>query len=221
MSDSPSRPIRTAVVTGHHPFDVPGFHAVFRSIPGIDWYPQQLDDFAVDAGKVRDSYEVVVFYNFHQQTPTGEEDWWNRGTRDVLERLGSGTQGIFLLHHAILAYPHWQHWSDICGIQNRDFGYHPNQRLQIDIADHKHPITAGLAPWSLIDETYTMDEPSGESQILLTTTHQNSMRSIAWTRRFRHAPVFCFQSGHDNQTYANQGFRTIVARGIQWLAGRI
>ena len=57
--------IKTAVVTGQHAFDVPGFHALFRSIPEIDFYLQDLENFARDAGNVRDAYEVVVFYNFH------------------------------------------------------------------------------------------------------------------------------------------------------------
>ena len=30
--------IKTAVITGQHAFDVPGFHELFRSIPDIDFY---------------------------------------------------------------------------------------------------------------------------------------------------------------------------------------
>jgi hypothetical protein len=37
--------ITVAVVTGRHPHDVPNFHAVFRSIPDIDFYPQHMEDF--------------------------------------------------------------------------------------------------------------------------------------------------------------------------------
>lgn len=56
--------INTAVITGQHAFDVPGFHGLFRSIPEIDFYLQDLENFAVDAGKVREQYDVLVFYNF-------------------------------------------------------------------------------------------------------------------------------------------------------------
>ncbi|MYF93859.1 MAG: hypothetical protein F4184_17925, partial [Gemmatimonadetes bacterium] len=61
--------IKTAVITGQHAFDVPGFHALFRSIPEIDFYLQDLENFAADSGKVREQYDVLVFYNFHRQTP--------------------------------------------------------------------------------------------------------------------------------------------------------
>ena len=92
--------IKTAVVTGQHAFDVPGFHALFRSIPEIDFYLQDLENFARDAGNVRDAYEVVVFYNFHRETPA------NR-IKESLEEFGESQQGIFVLHHAILAFPQW------------------------------------------------------------------------------------------------------------------
>ena len=35
--------IKTAVITGQHAFDVPGFHGLFRSIPEIDFYLQDLE----------------------------------------------------------------------------------------------------------------------------------------------------------------------------------
>ena len=33
----------TAVVTGEHPFNVPGFHNLFRSLAEIDAYPQHME----------------------------------------------------------------------------------------------------------------------------------------------------------------------------------
>ena len=64
-----------AVVTGRHPFDVPGFHAVFRSMPTVDYYLQHMEDFVSDAGGVRNEYDVVLFYHFHQPTPGAETGW--------------------------------------------------------------------------------------------------------------------------------------------------
>ncbi len=221
MNSTQDAPIKTAVVTGEHPFDVPGFQAVFRGIPSIDFYPQHLDDFVADWGQVRRSYDVVLFYNFHQRTPGAQESWWNQGMRVVLEELGSSTQGIFVLHHAILAFPQWQLWSDICGIQDRSFVHHPDETVRIDVAAPGHPITPEPASWTIVDETYTMDEPAEGSNILLTTANPRSMAAIAWTRQYGQSRVFCFQSGHDNRVFADPGFRTIVARGIAWSAGRI
>jgi type 1 glutamine amidotransferase len=65
-----------------------------------------------------------------------------------------------------------------------------------------------------------MADPEGDgNHILLTTDHSPSMHNIAWTRHYRNARVFCYQSGHDNRVYANPGFRAVLGRGIQWCAG--
>jgi len=220
MSES-ANTARTAVVTGHHPFDVPNFHALFRALPEIDAYPQHMEDFSADAGQARETYDAVVFYNMHTETPAAEGPWFEKGVRAALERLGETDQGIVVLHHAILAYPEWDFWGDLVGIQDRSFGYHIGQELQIQIEDSKHPITSGLEGFGIVDETYTMASTGEGSEILLTADHELSMRSIGWTRQFRKARVFCFQSGHDAVAFANPSFRTVLSRGIQWVAGRI
>ena len=217
-----TKKIRTAVITGRHPFDVPSFHALFRGLPDIDPYIQPLEDFASDAGKVRKDYDAVVFYNFHKETPdTTEVDWWAQGIQQAIEELGDTAQGVVVLHHAILAFPEWQPWSDVCGIQGRSFGYHVGQTIRVEIADNDHPITKGLEPWEMMDETYTMDDPGKGSEPLLTADHPKSMKTIAWTRQHKNARVFCLQSGHDNDTFVDPNFREVLARGIQWVAQRL
>ncbi|MXY94091.1 MAG: ThuA domain-containing protein [Caldilineaceae bacterium SB0664_bin_27] len=206
--------IKVAVITGGHFFDVPGFHAVFRDMPQVDSYIQLEANWAADIGQALDSYDVFLFYNMPRGLP-------EERTRPVLEKLGESGQGIFLLHHAILAYEQWPFWSDLVGISDRSFGYDHEQELSVQIADPAHPITQGIDPWQMVDETYSMASASEDSHLLLTTDHPRSMRVLGWTRQFRNARVFCFQSGHDNLTYVDHNFRKTILRGIQWCAGRI
>ena len=205
--------ITAAVITGGHEFDVPGFHAIFRSFSNVDGYIQHVDDFVADVANVRRAYDVIIFYHLFWKTPDGK-------LKDVLEQLGSAGQGIVLLHHAILAYRQWPLWSELVGIPDRSFQYHMDQQLHINVADADHPITRGLEKWTMVDETYEMDSTGPDSQILLTVDHPKSMHTIAWTRQFQKCRVFCIQSGHDNQTYLDPSFRTVIHRGIRWCAGR-
>ena len=214
--------IKVAVVTGGHEYDVAGFQVLFRSMPEIDFYLQHMEDFVTDTGGGRRQYDAVVFYNMHLATPGTDGTPLGMRTKVALEQLGESEQGIFLLHHAIVAFPKWQLWSDICGIQDRrEIAGHVQQRVRAEIASPHHPITRGLAPWEMVDETYTMDEPGEGSEVLLTTDHPASMRAIAWARQYRNARVFSYQSGHDDQAYSDPQFRTVVSRGIQWVVGRI
>lgn len=215
--------IRTAVITGHHSFDLPALTRLFRGLPGIDAYIQSLDDFAVDAGQVRDWYDALVFYNFHQETPGAAEDdpWWGRGQRATLERLGETKQGIVVLHHALLAYRQWAHWDAVAGFGERGRGFHPNQHLTVDVAGADHPITRGLRSWDMVDETYTVGGPTSDCEVLLTTEHPKSSPTLAWTHTVGSARVFCYASGHDAQAFENPNFQTVLARGIRWVAWKL
>ena len=202
--------ITTAVITGDHSFDVPGFHAIFRDIAHADCYIQHQDNFLADVASVRREYDVLLFYNMPRELP-------GDAGRKALEELGTTGQGIFLLHHAILSYPDWPFWSDLVGIADRSFGYHHGEQLHVDITDGSHPITDGLEAWDMVDETYTMDSPG--DGVLLSIEHPRSMKAIAWTHQFKSSRVFCFQSGHDNETYVDPNFREVISRGIRWCAG--
>ena len=214
--------IKTAVVTGVHSFDVPTFHAIFRSMPEVDFYPQDLNDFVANRENAYEQYDVVVFYIFHQPTPGHEYRWYEKGRKEALEKLGETEQGIFVLHHAILAFPDWLFWSEICGIEDRHMiSSTAGETMNFEIANSDHPITQGLSNWEMVEEPYEMNDAGDGSDILITANHPKSMKTIAWARNFKKARVFCYQSGHDNTAFSHPQFRTIVSRGIQWVAGRI
>ena len=208
---------KVAVVTGGHNFNVPAFHTLFRSLPDADCYIQHLEDYGGNVGKVRQQYDVVLFYTMPRGVPPAEG-----GVCEALEELGATSQGVFVLHHGILTYGDWPFWSNLVGMQNREVAsVHFDQTLNLYIERSDHPITSGLEGWSMVDETYVMAEPDADNEILLTTDHPQSLKAIAWTRTFQQARVFCFQAGHDHQTYVDPNFRQVLARGIQWCAGRL
>lgn len=207
------RPVTVAVVTGGHPYDVPNFHRLFRSLPALDCYLQHMGDFAASSETVRDSYDVVVFFNFNLvPVPDGEE-------KNVIEHLGSTKQGVVVLHHALWSYPQWPLWAELCGITGGGLGAKAGQTMHMEVVNQPHPITAGLKPWDIIDETYQMADAAEDSSILVTTEYPECMKTIAWTRQYKKSPVFCLELGHDNLSWTHESFRKILQQGILWCAG--
>ena len=171
---------------------------------------------------MRDGYDVVLFYFMPTEGPSDEGLGWYAGKpKTALTQLSKTGQGIVLLHHAILAYSQWSVWDQVVGIQERSFGYYHDQTVRTDVANPEHPITDALKAWEMVDETYTMNDAGEGSEILLTTDHPKSMKTIAWTRQHKNARVFCYAAGHDNQAWLDPNFRRVLDRGIQWAAGRI
>ena len=215
-------PIKTAVITGGHSFDLIEFHELFRSYPSLDAYIQHLDDFASSPQEVRDSYDALVFYFFPREGPTDEsQPWWAGKQKSAMEHLAESGQGLVVLHHALLAYPDWPVWAELVGVEVRDFDYYHGETMNVYPTDVDHPIIAGLSPWTMVDETYDMPDAGKGSEILLTTDHPKSLKTIAWTRSFARSRVFCCELGHDHVAWKDPNFRTVVERGVLWSVGKL
>ncbi|MEM1107711.1 MAG: ThuA domain-containing protein [Planctomycetota bacterium] len=219
MTDSP---IRTAVILGDHPIDVPAFHAMLRAMPDIDAYVQNLEDFTADFGKIAADYDVVLFYNFHQYDPAGELPWFKRDIFTGLEKLGRPGQGVFLLHHGCVALTQWPMWTELSGLRERGLKPHHDETVTTHVADRGHPVTADLDDWTMTDETYEMPDAREEdgNHLLLTTNHPKSCKPLAWTRTFGESNVLCYLAGHDGEALGNANVRRFIHQGIRWLAGR-
>jgi len=214
--------IRVAVVTGGHPFDVPAFRDMFNGMPRLDVYLQDLDNWAASRrNSTYDSYDAFVFYNMHSSGILSVRKDIDKEITDALTQLGDSNQGIFILHHALLAFPDMQVWSDVCDIQNRKLRLcKPPEPICTLVANEEHPVTEGLDDWEMNDEIYLMDTPTQASQILLKTNHPESMPTLAWAHQYRNAEVLCYQAGHDARAFTNPNFQALLARGIEWLARR-
>ena len=208
-----------AVVTGAHPIEIREFQDAVREAAPSQCYFQSLYEWGTDSAEARASYDAVVFYQWHLDTPLAEPTaWWQKGTREAIEELGNG-QGIVLLHHSIVAFPGWPTWDRLCGFGQRDFAYHQDQDVSVSIVDPANPITRGLSDFRIEDEVYLMDSPSPSDVVpVLTTDHPLSMRTIAWTHEVGTSRVFCFQLGHGHTSYGHEAFRSILGNGIRWAA---
>jgi type 1 glutamine amidotransferase len=73
-------------------------------------------------------------------------------------------------------------------------------------------------------ETWDYGSPTlgPDCHTLLVTEHPKMrLHTMAWTHTYHQARVFCLQPGHNNDSYADPTFRTVLSRGIQWAAGRL
>jgi trehalose utilization protein len=230
--------IKVAVITGSHPYDVQGFHELFRSLPGIDAYIQHMDNFAAtpdsiglakdndfEPAKARASYDVLLFFSMISGEPTDEELRWYEGKpKSALANLGETGQGIFVLHHGVLQYSKWPVWDEIVGIvegRTVDFKYSMDEKVRVEIANPDHPITKGMEPFEVVDETYMMPDADPGNEILLTTDNPSSTKTVGWTRQYKKSRVFCSPLGHDNLVWGHPSFRQLVQRAIAWCANRI
>ena len=102
---------------------------------------------------------------------------------------------------------------------------HPGNIIDytVNIANHDHPITAGISDFAMHSEQYYMHvDPS--NQVLATTTFSGEyvpwiagcVMPVVWTRMWGQGRVFYCSVGHVAKDFDVPEAREIVRRGMLW-----
>lgn len=205
--------LSVAVVIGAHPFAVKPFHRMWRMLPGVEAYTQDLDSFTSEDSA---DYDVTVLYLHHRAMPS-VSGWWSEKHWPRLEaHLSRPGMGIVVWHHAIPAFWNWAVWDELTGLSRRDFkvGWDgPVNMMPVT----GHPLADGWNGCSIVEEWYGMDLPDGEA--FLTTDHASSGPVLGWTRSFRGNRVACLQPGHGDACWGDPLWRDLFVRTLHWAAG--
>lgn len=209
---------RVAVVVGYHSFEVQPFYDLFTAMEDFHFYIQHLEQFTSSSKEARQSYDAVVFYIMRPGAPVNDGPWYEGQALEALEQLGETRQGLLMLHHSLLAFPQWPRWAELCGIDPASYrDYHLDAPMRWQVADDTHPITRGMAGFSIEDEAYEMGPAGGDVRVLLRCDEPRNTPTVGWVHQYRQAPVFCLQGGHGPAAWANPHFAALLRRGLRWL----
>jgi type 1 glutamine amidotransferase len=221
-SDRPQpdvEPVRGLVITGGHDHFT-AFYSLFDGYKDLGRLPVASSATAFE-NDLRGKYDVLILYDFSR-------DLSPAGRKNLFDFVESG-KGIVVLHHALLDYQDWTWWyRDVVGGSYRlkREGDRPSSTVkngqQIHLTPEKdHPITAGLDPFQVLDETYKGMYISPRVRPLLTTDNPNSDRVLAWVGPCTTSRVVAIQLGHGPTVFSHPSYRTLVHNAILWSAGRI
>ncbi len=210
--------LRVEVITGGHGFD-PEFYSVFTGWPDMratttghpDAYKRKIDGEA----------DVLVLYDSVADLP---ED--RKGNLKAFVESG---HGVVVLHHGIVDFDEWPWWYDeVVGGKYlmKPWNGMPGSTYKHDEDVHvrvaaEHPITRGMSPMHLTDETYKGMWVSPKVKVLLTTDNPTSDGPVAWVSPYGKARVVYIQLGHDRLANENPLYRELVHRAVMWVGGRL
>jgi type 1 glutamine amidotransferase len=213
-----SPPIRALLITGGHDHPI-SFYTIFDSYK--DSVHITVSSSAIAYAKdFRDKFDVLILYDFTRDL----DESGKKNLRDFVE----GGKGIVVLHHALLDYQSWPWWyQEVVGGSYRlgPTGNIPASTFKagqpMSITPQKHPITVGIEPFGLTDETYKRMWIAPDVKPLLTTDCAASDPTIAWISPYPKSKVVYIQLGHGRGSFDNSSFRDIVHNAILWSADRL
>lgn len=218
-----NEPVDVLLFTGGHDFAREPFIGLFDSMQSIQWEErvQPEANQVFENGEATD-YDVLVFYDMWSEITEAQK----QGMIDYLKQGG----GLVALHHSLASYPDWPEFTNIIGgtyvyeeqeidgEMRGESNYLHDVTIKVDIADPNHPITEGLSPFTIFDETYGDIYVRANSHLLMTTDHPASSGHVAWISGYDHGRVAYIQLGHAAASFRNPNYGPLVERAILWAA---
>ncbi|MFN0085910.1 MAG: ThuA domain-containing protein [Blastocatellia bacterium] len=207
--------IKVLLVTGGHNHDLE-FYEVFRDDrlrTVVDPHPEAF------SGDLRKRYDVLVLYDM---VKTIEEP-----RRKNLRAFVESGKGVVSLHHAIGSNVDWPWWyEEVVGgrylfdeVNGKKSSYlHDEEQTIKPLMDH--PITRGIAPFRILDETYKNLWISPKVAPLLHSDNPTSDGVVAWISPYEKSRVVYIQLGHDRNANLNPNWQKLVRNAIVWAAER-
>jgi type 1 glutamine amidotransferase len=113
-------------------------------------------------------------------------------------------------------------WREMLGVTSKHHEHQSN--YPVKIVDDAHFITKGFPKdWvTPKDELYVIKKLWPKAKALATSVSEktNEAQPVAWVNQFGKARVFGTTYGHSDDTFRDENFIKLIARGIVWAARR-
>jgi type 1 glutamine amidotransferase len=87
-------------------------------------------------------------------------------------------------------------------------------------AGRTHPLTAGIAEFTIVDEIYAFLDHEADLTALLTSRHGDTDHPVLWARTVGRGRVVTDLLGHGPAALAHPDHREILRRAARWLTTR-
>ena len=168
------------------------------------WTPEE----ALDPAKLA-HYDALMIYANHE-TITPEQE---RALLDFVE----GGNGLVAIHCASFMFTESEHYIPLIGGQ---FLRHGTGEFMAEIVNPAHPAIEGVEPFTTWDETYvhTRHNPVNRT-VLMERVDDEGREPYTWVRTQGQGRVFYTAYGHDERTWRQPAFHTLIEKGTAWAVG--
>jgi type 1 glutamine amidotransferase len=220
------KPLRVLLVYGGHGFEEAAFFAFWDALPGVSYTKAPLPEWADRLGpELAPQYDVIVLYDmFTGFTP-------EQKSRFLALSRTPGV-GVVALHHSLNSHRDWPAYHELIGgkwvntaetIDGKTYPpstYSHDEQSPVTVADTSHPITKGIPPFTIHDETYGGVYIAQDVHVLLKTDHPKNAPAVAWTKPNGPNRLVYLMLGHDAKAWAHPQFGELVARSLRWVSRR-
>ena len=175
----------------------------------IDW----VEDPAGWSTDSLNQYPLVIFSKANNRSRADHEPWASEETGQAFVDYVAGGSGLLVLHSGTALY---DNAPSLCSLMGGVFTGHPAQ-CPVTVAPRAdHPLTAGSAPFTLMDEHYMMEMNDPNVDLFLDTESEHGRQPAGWTRTEGKGRVCVLTPGHNPEVWRHPSFQALLRNSLDW-----
>jgi len=197
-----------------HPADIPrrGLGALedsgfrFDFLENMDnWTPENL--FA---------YPLVILAKANDASQENLSGWMTESVQTAFAEYVRAGNGLLAIHAGTAGY---ENTPILRALLGGVFRHHPEQCPVTVLLQAGHPLTEGVAPFTLRDEHYFMSLDDSSAEVFLHTQSEHGEQPGGWRRGEGSGRVAVLTPGHNLQVWLHASFQALLRNNIRWCCG--
>lgn len=153
-------------------------------------------------------YDALMIYANHDEISDEQEK--------ALLQFVRGGGALLPIHSASYCFRNSEAYVQLVGGQ---FKSHETATFTAEVVSPDHPAMQGFEPFETWDETYVHTAHNPEREVLMERVEGDHREPYTWVRKLGKGRMFYTALGHDERTWSQPGFHSLLERGILWAVG--
>ncbi len=159
------------------------------------------------------AYRLVILTKSDNVSVTDKTSWMTDPVQSALSDYVMQGNGLLAIHSGTAEY---DQVPVIRGLLGGVFLHHPEQCL-VTVSPHPdHPLSTGIAPFTLKDEHYFMALDDPQADVFMTTSSMNGEQPGGWRRDVGDGRVAVLTPGHNLEVWLDPSYQVILSNCLRW-----
>ena len=184
-----------------------------EALAGTEFTFDWIEDAQDLTPKAMATYPLIVLTKSDNVSVTDKTSWMTDPTQAVFSEYVRRGNGLLAIHSGTAGYEHKPVIRDLLG---GVFLHHPEQ-CPVTVSPHlEHPLCAGSAPFTIMDEHYFMTLDDAQADVFITTRSVHGEQPGAWRREVGEGRVAVLTPGHNLEVWQLPAYQVLLINSLQW-----
>lgn len=158
-------------------------------------------------------YPAVVLVKSNNVSAADPDAWMTPEVENAFLEYVRAGKGLLVVHSGSAGY---KETPVLRALMGGVFDQHPPQCMVTVEPVEGHPLTAGVAPFTVKDEHYFMLLDDAGADVFLTAASEHGAQPGGWTRAEGTGRVCMLTPGHNVEVWLEPSFQVLLGHALRW-----